>query len=102
MVRLRAEKVHRVIKDIPPVEVIGEPEGDILLVGWGIARPIVRMLTAGPTVEATGELLPAGNAGSAGIAQLTYGEKVAAARQLVDMDAERVAGIVKGWVGADG
>jgi len=34
-VRLRAEKVRRVIQDIPPTEIIGEPEGDILLVGWG-------------------------------------------------------------------
>ena len=36
MVRLRAEKVERIAKDIPPVEVMGDPEGgDVLVVGWG-------------------------------------------------------------------
>jgi 2-oxoglutarate ferredoxin oxidoreductase subunit alpha len=35
MVHLRAEKVHRIIQDIPPTEIVGEPDGDILVVGWG-------------------------------------------------------------------
>ena len=36
MVRLRAEKVDRIANDIPPVEVMGDPEGgDVLVVGWG-------------------------------------------------------------------
>ncbi|HVS16244.1 MAG TPA: 2-oxoacid:acceptor oxidoreductase subunit alpha [Thermoanaerobaculia bacterium] len=36
MVRLRAEKVQRVARDIPPTEVHGSPEGGRLLVlGWG-------------------------------------------------------------------
>jgi 2-oxoglutarate ferredoxin oxidoreductase subunit alpha len=36
MVKLRAEKVARIAKDIPPVEVQGDAEGgDLLVVGWG-------------------------------------------------------------------
>lgn len=35
MVHLRAEKVARMAADIPPVEVFGKEEGDILVVGWG-------------------------------------------------------------------
>lgn len=35
MIRIRAEKVARVANDIPDVEVYGEPEGDVLVVGWG-------------------------------------------------------------------
>src|SRR2546426_8266652 len=35
MVRFRAEKVARIANDIPDVEVIGEPEGKLLVLGWG-------------------------------------------------------------------
>lgn len=35
MVRERAEKVQRVAKDIPALEVNGDKSGEILLVGWG-------------------------------------------------------------------
>jgi 2-oxoglutarate ferredoxin oxidoreductase subunit alpha len=35
MVRLRAEKVARIVNDIPDIEVFGEPEGDLLVLGWG-------------------------------------------------------------------
>ncbi len=35
MVRLRAEKVAKIAADIPPLEVFGEPQGDLLVVGWG-------------------------------------------------------------------
>ncbi len=35
MVRLRAEKIARIANDIPEVEVLGEKEGEILVVGWG-------------------------------------------------------------------
>ncbi|HUO85811.1 MAG TPA: 2-oxoacid:acceptor oxidoreductase subunit alpha [Thermoanaerobaculia bacterium] len=36
MVQLRAEKVERIARDIPPTEVFGDPEGgDLLVVGWG-------------------------------------------------------------------
>jgi 2-oxoglutarate ferredoxin oxidoreductase subunit alpha len=35
MVRLRAEKIQRMRQDIPPLEVFGEPEGKVLVLGWG-------------------------------------------------------------------
>ena len=35
MVAYRAEKVERIANDIPDVEVVGEPEGSLLVVGWG-------------------------------------------------------------------
>ncbi|GIV58272.1 MAG: 2-oxoacid:acceptor oxidoreductase subunit alpha [Bacteroidetes bacterium] len=38
MTRLRAEKVERVAQDYPPTEVFGDPEGDLLVIGWGSTR----------------------------------------------------------------
>jgi len=38
MTKLRAEKVERVAAEIPPTEVFGEQEGDVLVVGWGSTR----------------------------------------------------------------
>jgi 2-oxoglutarate ferredoxin oxidoreductase subunit alpha len=35
MVRLRAEKIARIANEIPDVEVLGEREGEVLVVGWG-------------------------------------------------------------------
>jgi 2-oxoglutarate ferredoxin oxidoreductase subunit alpha len=35
MVELRKEKIERVVNDIPPVEVIGDKEGDLLILSWG-------------------------------------------------------------------
>ena len=35
MVRLRAEKVLRIADELPKIEVLGEPEGQLLVVGWG-------------------------------------------------------------------
>ena len=35
MVRLRAEKVERVANDIPPLEIFGKSQGDVLVLGWG-------------------------------------------------------------------
>jgi 2-oxoglutarate ferredoxin oxidoreductase subunit alpha len=35
MTRLREEKIARIAKDLPPAEVFGDAEGDLLLVGWG-------------------------------------------------------------------
>ncbi len=35
MVHLRAEKIERVVQDVPAVEVFGHPKADLLVVGWG-------------------------------------------------------------------
>lgn len=35
MVKLRAEKVARIAQEIPPTRIYGQPEGDLLVVGWG-------------------------------------------------------------------
>lgn len=35
MVRLRAEKVARIAQEIPPTIIHGQPEGELLVVGWG-------------------------------------------------------------------
>jgi 2-oxoglutarate/2-oxoacid ferredoxin oxidoreductase subunit alpha len=35
MVRLRAAKVEAIVQDVPDVIPTGDPEGDLLLVGWG-------------------------------------------------------------------
>ena len=35
MVRLRAEKVEAIVQDVPDVVPAGDPDGDLLIVGWG-------------------------------------------------------------------
>jgi 2-oxoglutarate ferredoxin oxidoreductase subunit alpha len=35
MTRLRAEKIAGVAKEIPPTKIYGDPEGDLLVAGWG-------------------------------------------------------------------
>ncbi|MFN7974183.1 MAG: 2-oxoacid:acceptor oxidoreductase subunit alpha [Acidobacteriota bacterium] len=35
MVKVRAEKIQRIVAEIPPLEVHGPAEGDLLVVGWG-------------------------------------------------------------------
>ncbi len=35
MIRLRNEKIKGIAEDIPPVEILGEDSGDLLVVGWG-------------------------------------------------------------------
>ncbi len=35
MVRLRAAKVNKAARDIPPLEILGEKKGKVLVVGWG-------------------------------------------------------------------
>jgi len=35
MVRLRAEKVARIVQDIPDAVPVGDPSGDVLIVAWG-------------------------------------------------------------------
>jgi 2-oxoglutarate ferredoxin oxidoreductase subunit alpha len=38
MVRLRAEKVARIARDIPPATTLGPDAGDLLVLGWGSTR----------------------------------------------------------------
>jgi 2-oxoglutarate ferredoxin oxidoreductase subunit alpha len=38
----RAEKVARIANDIPPLEVFGPPEGDLLILGWGSSFGAIR------------------------------------------------------------
>ena len=35
MVRLRAERIALIAQHIPPVEVVGDPDADVAVVGWG-------------------------------------------------------------------
>jgi 2-oxoglutarate ferredoxin oxidoreductase subunit alpha len=42
MVRLRAEKVERVAREIPELEVEGEPEGELLVLGWGSTEGAIK------------------------------------------------------------
>jgi 2-oxoglutarate ferredoxin oxidoreductase subunit alpha len=35
MVKMRAAKIERIADDIPPATVTGDPDGDMLVVGWG-------------------------------------------------------------------
>ena len=35
MVKTRAAKVAAIVKEIPPTEILGDPRGDLLVVGWG-------------------------------------------------------------------
>jgi 2-oxoglutarate ferredoxin oxidoreductase subunit alpha len=35
MVRIRAAKVEAILQDVPDVEPAGDPDGDVLIVGWG-------------------------------------------------------------------
>ena len=43
MTRLRAEKVERVTQEIPPLEIHGVDEGDLLVVGWGSTRGAIEV-----------------------------------------------------------
>jgi 2-oxoglutarate ferredoxin oxidoreductase subunit alpha len=43
MCRLRAEKVQRIADSIPPVEVLGEKSGKVLVIGWGSTRGAITM-----------------------------------------------------------
>jgi 2-oxoglutarate/2-oxoacid ferredoxin oxidoreductase subunit alpha len=57
MVRLRQEKVDRVVNDIPLIEVAGEKTGKVLVLGWGstygsISSAVDRMQREGKSVSA--------------------------------------------------
>jgi 2-oxoglutarate ferredoxin oxidoreductase subunit alpha len=53
MVKLRQEKVNRVAEYIPELSVIGEKEGDILVIGWGGTYGVI--LTAIEELRETGK-----------------------------------------------
>jgi len=53
MMRVRARKVAGIVREIPPTEVFGPSEGDLLLVGWGS--------TFGSIRQAVGQLQRAGH-----------------------------------------
>ena len=42
MVRIRAEKIARIANDIPPVEVFGDPNAQLLVLGWGSTWGAIR------------------------------------------------------------
>jgi 2-oxoglutarate ferredoxin oxidoreductase subunit alpha len=57
MVKLRQEKIDRAVNDIPLVEVMGEPTGKVLVLGWGstygsISSAVERMQREGKNVSA--------------------------------------------------
>jgi 2-oxoglutarate ferredoxin oxidoreductase subunit alpha len=56
MVKLRQEKVDRAVNDIPPVEVMGEKSGKVLVLGWGstfgsISSAVEKMQRDGKSVS---------------------------------------------------
>ncbi|MBX3280015.1 MAG: 2-oxoacid:acceptor oxidoreductase subunit alpha [Acidobacteria bacterium] len=56
MVRLRAEKIQRMAQDIPPIDVYGDQEGKVLLLGWGstygaITTAVEKMREKGASVS---------------------------------------------------
>ena len=56
MVKLRQEKIDRAVQDVPPVEVMGEPTGKVLVLGWGstygsISSAVEKMQREGKSVS---------------------------------------------------
>jgi 2-oxoglutarate ferredoxin oxidoreductase subunit alpha len=46
MVRLRAEKIERIVTDIPPQQVEGDESGDLLVLGWGSTYGAIKTAVA--------------------------------------------------------
>ncbi len=46
MVRVRARKIAGIAREIPPTEIHGPPEGDLLLVGWGSTYGAIEAATS--------------------------------------------------------
>ena len=56
MVKLRQEKIDRAVADVPPVEVMGESTGKVLVLGWGstygsISSAVEKMQREGKSVS---------------------------------------------------
>jgi 2-oxoglutarate ferredoxin oxidoreductase subunit alpha len=45
MIRVRARKIAGIAREIPPTEVFGPPDGDLLLLGWGSTYGSIREAT---------------------------------------------------------
>ncbi|HEY5883311.1 MAG TPA: 2-oxoacid:acceptor oxidoreductase subunit alpha [Pyrinomonadaceae bacterium] len=57
MVKLRQEKIDRVVQDVPLLEVFGEPAGKVLVLGWGstygsISSAVEKLQSEGKSVSA--------------------------------------------------
>jgi 2-oxoglutarate ferredoxin oxidoreductase subunit alpha len=44
MVHLRAAKIAGVAQDIPPLEIFGNPDADLLVLGWGSTQGVIRQV----------------------------------------------------------
>jgi 2-oxoglutarate/2-oxoacid ferredoxin oxidoreductase subunit alpha len=42
MVRLRSEKIEKIGKELPPIDIVGDTEGDLLILSWGSGAGSVR------------------------------------------------------------
>ncbi|MEK6572151.1 MAG: 2-oxoacid:acceptor oxidoreductase subunit alpha, partial [Bacteroidota bacterium] len=51
MVRLRAEKIERVVEDIPLIRVEGDETGDLLVLGWGSTYGAIKTAVAAKREE---------------------------------------------------
>jgi 2-oxoglutarate ferredoxin oxidoreductase subunit alpha len=51
MVRLRTEKVERVVADVPPQQVEGDESGDLLVLGWGSTYGAIKTAVAEKRAE---------------------------------------------------
>lgn len=51
MVGIRQEKVDRIANDIPKLEVMGDPEADLLLIGWGSSYGAIKSAVDEKTKE---------------------------------------------------
>ncbi len=51
MVRMREAKVKRVAQEIPPLAILGAPEGDLLVVGWGCTYGAIRTAVEGAQLD---------------------------------------------------
>jgi 2-oxoglutarate/2-oxoacid ferredoxin oxidoreductase subunit alpha len=38
MIKIRAEKIQRIQAEIPPIEIYGDPDADLLIIGWGSTK----------------------------------------------------------------
>ena len=51
MVHLRAEKIERLVADIPPLQVEGDESGELLVLGWGSTYGAIKTAVAAKRAE---------------------------------------------------